>query len=63
MSRKNGKLTIQMLKKALSRAFENHGHKYNCSAARGMERDCTCGWLEVREIVQRIQVGKREPPP
>lgn len=58
MSSKNGKLTIQMLKKALIRAFENHGHKYNCSAARGMERDCTCGWLEVREIVQRIQVGK-----
>jgi hypothetical protein len=55
MAAKHNKLTIKMLKKALVRAFENHGHKYNCSAARGMECDCTCGWLEIREIVQRIQ--------
>lgn len=43
---------IIALRDALQRAFKEHGHKYNCSAARGMERDCTCGWLEVRDLVK-----------
>jgi len=43
---------IKELERALMRAVNEHGHKYNCSAARGMERDCHCGWLEVRELVK-----------
>ena len=49
------KPTTGSLKAALIRAFDQHGHRYNCSAARGMERDCTCGWLEVRELVEKIR--------
>lgn len=43
---------IIALRDALKRAVKEHGHKYNCSAARGMERDCHCGWLEVKELVK-----------
>ena len=42
------------LEKALVRAVTHHGHHYTCSAARGMERDCTCGWLKIREMVKAI---------
>lgn len=48
---------IQELEKALVRAVKDHGHSYNCSAARGMERDCHCGWLEIKEMVKRIAVS------
>lgn len=54
MSRSDTKIRLPALKKALVRAFESHGHKYNCSAARGMESDCTCGWQEIREMVKQI---------
>lgn len=45
---------IRRLERALVRAVNKHGHDYQCSAARGMERDCHCGWLEIREMVKRI---------
>lgn len=44
------RVTNKALKAALRRAVKSHGHEYNCSAAHGMERDCTCGWLEVRQL-------------
>ena len=53
----NTRLRAQIadLEKALVRAVTEHGHEWGCSAGRGMERDCHCGWLEVREMVKRIQ--------
>jgi len=45
---------LQELEAALVRIVTHHGHKYTCSAVRGMERDCTCGWLEIRELVKTI---------
>lgn len=51
---------IKELERALMRAVDEHGHKWGCSARMGMERDCHCGWLEVREIVKRITMGKSE---
>lgn len=48
------------LENALLRAYSDHGHKYNCSAARGMESDCTCGWLEIRQMVKAI--NSQQPP-
>lgn len=54
------KPTYTQVKKALVRAFENHGHEYFCSAARGMESDCHCGWLEVRELVGELIPTKRK---
>jgi hypothetical protein len=38
------------LEAALSRAVGDHGHDYDCSAVRGMERDCHCGWAEVKKM-------------
>lgn len=58
MTVKKDKLTMPMMKKALVRAVDEHGHKWGCSARMGMERDCHCGWLEVREIVKRITVPR-----
>lgn len=46
---------LKELKTALLRAVDEHGHKYNCSAARGMESDCHCGWLEVRELAKTLR--------
>jgi hypothetical protein len=43
------------LRQALLRAFDEHGHRYNCSAARGPHSDCTCGWLEVMELVKQMR--------
>ena len=48
----------RMLREALLRAYADHGHQYNCSAARGPHSDCTCGWLEVMELVKQIR-GER----
>lgn len=52
--------TVQELRKALKRAVYNHGHDLHCSAARGMERDCHCGWLEVKTLAGPKPV-KEEP--
>jgi hypothetical protein len=43
------------MRDALIRAVKNHGHDYNCSAARGMESDCHCGWLEVKQLVKKLE--------
>jgi len=48
-------VTKTELEKALVRAVKNHGHEYNCSSSQGMERDCHCSWLEVRELVKKIE--------
>lgn len=48
--------TLKQIKQALIRAFDKHGHEYNCSAVQGMERDCHCGWLEVHEIVKSLRL-------
>jgi hypothetical protein len=45
----------RLLRQALLRAFDQHGHPYNCSAARGMESECICGWLEVRQLVEQMK--------
>lgn len=45
----------RLLRHALLRAFEEHGHRYSCSAARGPHSDCTCGWLEVMELVKLMR--------
>lgn len=52
---------IKKLENALVRAITAHGHDSNCSAARGMERDCHCGWLEVKQMASRIS-NRRQPP-
>jgi hypothetical protein len=39
---------------ALVLAVERQGHKWGCSAGRGMERDCTCGWTDVKELAKSI---------
>ena len=43
---------IIALRDALKLAVKQKGHHYQCSALRGMERDCHCGWLEVKELVK-----------
>lgn len=48
-------VTKAELIKALLRAVNSHGHEYNCSAVQGMERDCHCGWHEVRELAKSLQ--------
>ena len=48
----------RLLRQALLRAFDDHGHRYNCSAARGPHSDCTCGWLEVMELVKQMRGEK-----
>ncbi len=45
------------LEKAFLRAYSDHGHRYNCSAARGSESDCTCGWLEVMQLAKSLGVA------
>ena len=44
------KATVANLRRALLRAVKAHGHDWNCSAARGMEHDCHCGWVEVKKL-------------
>jgi hypothetical protein len=34
------------------------GHHYQCSAIRGMERDCHCGWLSLRQITRRSALSQ-----
>lgn len=48
-------VTKAELEKALLRAVDSHGHEYNCSSVQGMERDCHCGWLEVKELVAKVR--------
>jgi hypothetical protein len=48
-----------LMRKALLRAFDEHGHRYNCSASRGPHSDCTCGWLEVMELVKVMHSNHR----
>ena len=43
--------STQKLKAALKRAVKSHGHDYQCSAVRGMESDCHCGWNEIKRMV------------
>ena len=45
---------VQQLRKALKRAVSQCGHVYNCSAARGSERDCTCGWTAAKELARKL---------
>jgi len=44
---------IKALEKALERAVTKHGHDYHCSASRGLESECTCGWTEIKAMVKR----------
>ena len=44
------RVTKAALIKALNRAVWEHGHRNDCSAARGMESDCHCGWTEIRKL-------------
>ena len=46
------------LQQALVRAVTQHGHHYQCSAVRGMERDCHCGWLEVKALASQADVAE-----
>lgn len=48
----------RLMRQALLRAYDDHGHRYNCSAARGMNSDCTCGWLKVMELVKQMRKEK-----
>jgi hypothetical protein len=48
---------IVELADALVLAVIRQGHKWGCSAGRGMERDCTCGWTEVKELAKSIAVS------
>lgn len=43
---------IKALEKALERAVTKHGHDYHCSAARGLESECHCGWVEIKAMVK-----------
>jgi hypothetical protein len=52
--------TLPQIKKALIRAVgSGHGHDYNCSAVQGMERDCHCGWLEIKEMVESFKSKRK----
>lgn len=42
---------------ALVLAVTRQGHKWGCSAGRGMERDCTCGWTDLKELAKSITVS------
>lgn len=44
-----------LLRKHLKRAMRQHGHEYNCSAARGSERDCTCGWTDAKAFAEKLK--------
>ena len=44
---------------ALKRAVEKHGHDYQCSAVRGMESECHCGWNKVREMAKSFKTRKK----
>lgn len=48
---------ILMLADALILAVEKQGHAWGCSAGRGMERDCTCGWTDVKALAKRCSVS------
>ena len=43
--------TIKQLRAALKRAVKSSGHDHNCSAVQGMDSDCHCGWVEIRNMV------------
>lgn len=45
---------IELLQSALKRAVKQCGHEYNCSAARGSEQDCTCGWTAAKELARNL---------
>lgn len=49
------KLALSTIKKALVRAVTNHGHDYFCSAARGMESDCHCGWTKIKALAKSFE--------
>lgn len=52
--------TTPELKKALIRAVNAHGHYFHCSAARGVDSDCSCGWVEIQKLVARITPVKKK---
>lgn len=45
---------IKDLEKALVRAVENHGHDFHCSASRGLESECHCGWTKLKAFAKTI---------
>lgn len=48
-------LRIKELEKALKRAVEKHGHDFHCSASRGLESECHCGWVEIKAMAKAIK--------
>lgn len=46
--------TRKQLEAALVQAVRAHGHDYKCSAARGLESECHCGWTSIRKMADRI---------
>lgn len=46
---------VKSLEVALVRAAMEHGHKWGCSAARGLDSECTCGWVAVKQLARSIQ--------
>jgi hypothetical protein len=43
---------IIALRDALVLAVSLQGNKWGCSAGRGMERDCTCGWTDLKALAK-----------
>lgn len=54
---------IAVLEKALIRACGTNGHTFHCGAARGLESECHCGWVEIKQLVKSLSQGKRSDAP
>lgn len=55
------KITMDVLKKALIRVVKHHGHYYHCSAWRGLESECHCGWIEIKALAKQISPAGADP--
>lgn len=49
---------IKELEKALVRACELRGHRFHCSASRGVESECDCGWSAIEAMAKKIAGNK-----
>jgi hypothetical protein len=50
---------LDTVSKALVRAVNKHGHDFHCSAARGLESECHCGWVEIKNLAKTLEGGAR----
>lgn len=46
---------IIALRDALVRAVNKHGHEWGCSGGRGLDSECTCGWVEIKVMAKTYE--------